>query len=711
MLDNRAEAVLTSHAGAMGTVAAKVAISVYEDFVGNAYSKEDQNRLAELKRVYLDILKIKPPVFWDLDDKKRPTLCVNSQRWSEHVHQMNQGKSTSSHFYYQSSLIADYAASYLNERGKRYVGNGHQGDLLEQFMGEWIHFALNDLPTLQFDEISIEKINQRIKYLEKVQNHTSLFRFGRVTRLRNKFDTMENIKRQLKFCIALARQEVTRQCARDKFSNFRTDLANLLCSAVRMIYYTRVTPVAHEPLELNRYIQKNLTNAVEKLYPSLQLTHSGAMLKDVITLSGLESFGALGQAKTIYSEYFDENFSPRPLKLKDKKFDLPPWVCGETESQASLVEFQLMAESILRVAQLKQLLEMAYDLTGRMGDTWAYGDKQGQMSLEALLFLFEKELALLKERVNQCHDHHEKARQSYNLVNRVNSNSGVNPNFIKVNERKEDFDKFLSATCQMIKDIRDQMLKFPKDESDGLSEKKRLFYRLVMHYLRQFHPNHCLQFQELECEFIEESTKLKSDPQKVIEYFQVDITTLQSDEGFREWMLRHITAHHNDYIILCKLAYVLKKQLAHHGNYSGMQAALKSFQDHIVLLKEKANQTRPSWRLQWRAWPFKSVGWPFGRETQHHLDTLMRHFELLSKNADVSVERVKQKMMNTAMHNMYRLLPPRLTNTLNPGVEMSEVGHYSSANMRLITASEKKTDNNAETDTAVSSLRIRGFDA
>jgi hypothetical protein len=268
------------------------------------------------------------------------------------------------------------------------------------------------------------------------------------------------------------------------------------------MYYARATDVYHEPLELLRFIEpdeKFLTASAKNLYPKIKSTHTGAMLYEVVSLAGLESFGTLGQEEKglLWPKYFSKDSQIKTVDWTKSKSDLPPWVTKKSVHKR-LNEFQQLGESVLRVANLKRLIEDAYDLTGKVGDLWAYGDKQGKLSLKALLFLLEKEVDLLKNRYDSLYKYHNTQRHAYNLENRINAKDGLNPNFNKVDDQKVNVDSLYTSIKASSKSIQGQMAKIPENSPKRINAKKREFYQAVSKYLKQFYPNAYSQYRLLE---------------------------------------------------------------------------------------------------------------------------------------------------------------------------------------------------------------------
>jgi hypothetical protein len=609
----------TSNSSSPVDIHTKDTVNIFEKLIGTAYSELGKKHLLELKHLYADALQMPAPIFWDLDANDCPTHKIKSQKWSNYVRQIAQGKESVGHFYYQSSLIVDNAETYLLIREKRWIAGGYSGDLLQQFMAEWIHFAINDLPTWSFDEHSIARLQQRLLYLEKVQKHESLFKFGIIFRERNKFDTMESIKLQLVAAINLASKEALRECAREKFYNCRTRIERILLACVRLLYYARLTPVANEPLELQGFIGSDtcfLTGVAKELYPKIKATHTGAMLAEIISLTGLDAFGVAPQQTNELNEtyYFDLQCRSRSMVWDLKKADLPGWIAADVINE-SLNDFKAVGESILRIARLKILVEQAHYLTGKKGDEWAYGDQQGRLSVEALLFLLENEIDLLKKVFFKIYTMHNENRHAYTLKNRINSNNDVNLNFNRVDFQKTDFAALYTDLKLDIKTIREQMVKFAETEANRTSDVKRDFYLSLVEYFKLFHPQYYLQFKGLE------------KPATDVGKFSLEGYFGQvKNKDYQQWRRKHFSGSLGFYPLLEVFENKYSQQLENPDNADSIQHEATNLQDFIQFLYRRIKVDRPAWRID-----SFSLGWPFFPEIHRYFDILAHDLTTLSR--------------------------------------------------------------------------------
>lgn len=622
---------IMSNLGAMGaqvgiSITTHLALTAFERMMGVSYSQANINRLSTLREIYATHLNKTAPAFWELDDKNKPKFRVINTL-SDYVRQSYE-KLQIKNYYSQSSFIISCIANYLSERRKRFIGRGTPGDVVEHFMCDWIRFASDELPNLQFDDASIAILNQRIKYLEAVQKHLHLFKFGWITRKINKFYTMEYIRRALLDCVELAKKEAFRTCAREKFKICRDNMTGLLTACANSIYYARAQRAYNAPLNIKSFLEPEVHSAFlspydKEVYAKIKLTPTGLMLQELIQLSGLESFGEQGANKANESAnslvYFNDDCSPKPINwdlVKEK--DLPPWLSqlskGELQKYFTLT--QAMLASTLRIARLKQLVEEVYDLVGKLGDLWAYGDERGRLSLEGLLFLLEKELALFSKSYNDWYTCQDSQRRAYNLKRKVNQDTNANQNFNQVDMQKEIIETICVPLKNAVKDIHDKMESFSQEEINYIDSKKQLFYQSVAKYVTQYYPAEAKRFalllQPLSAE--ENVVALGLDKPIIEKHF--------FNEAFILWKKEFFAKHKAVYVELASLMDQFEM------NPECRQELFKKIQGHLGGMRVIVKAERPVWRLKRPL----SCGWPFNQHLSKNLDIILKELESIESD-------------------------------------------------------------------------------
>lgn len=661
------------------SVATQVAVNLFEKMLGNSYSKANFKRYTELKRVYAKILGRDAPHFWKLDDKNRPTFQMGNYKWSDYVRELSEGKETSGEYSTQSSSIAKHLSTYLTERRKRWFGSGDPGDLLELYMSEWMHFALNELPTFKFDDPAVKKIKARLKYLVKIQKHEALFKGSFIGRRKNKIDTMEAVRQELLECKRRAEKQASRECAREKFKICRDSTTDLLMASLNSIYYARATPVYNEAFIPRTFIDPAkvfITKNAQKLYPEVKSSHTGTMLYELLMMSGLEAFGItnLVRDQPFKAQYFNEDFSSKSIDWSSAKHDLPKWIEKE-EAPRYLSETQQMAESVLRIAKLKGLVEEVYDLTGQLGDLWAYGDKRGRLSLEGLLFLLEKELALFYDRYEKLYQYQDTLRQSYIIARAVNPNDAASANFNLVDDQREEVEKFYGRIKAAINDLRVKLGEFSEEDVKRIDERKKLFYRSVAGHVKRYYPENYHRFQLLEQPLSQEEAAaafglenplmdLADSPQGSSMTW---IEKFFPGESFAQWRKKYYSRHKNEYQILANLLLQFEDQINAAGPRDESAGLERALQSQLEQMRFKALAERPSWKLGWSS---LALGWPFKRNVNKNIQIILNEFSLLSTDIKRSFDEEKNKQ------GVYKLEPVVPRAELLSQKQIRAVFHY-----------------------------------
>ena len=549
-------------------------------------------------------------------------------------------------------------------------------------------FALNEVPTYEYDERAIEKIKQRLTYLEAVKK-SNIFKFGTIPREKNKFDVFESIEAQLKRCLEVAAKEMLRRNARDELHRCHTMTANLLFSYAQSIYYLRNTDVSHEPLELKSYAnadKKKLNAAAQALYPVLHASHTGKMLFEVLHLAGLDTFGVPNDDRISIENpvYFDRQGQ---LKSVDWEVlgnaDLPPWVTPDNKKQ-QLTAMHRLAQSMLRIAQLKQLIDAAYELTGKVGDVWAYGDKEGKSSLKALIFLMEAEINSSKVQFDAIYAYHNESRQTYNKKHRINPDKGVNPNFNLLDANRTALEKHHAELKTSIKSIRDQMASFPVNAEQEMQAKKQKFYVALDDYFKKYYPEDRAQFnfngiksskrksdaKQVRFENQPKLLVLEPDMQFVLpirkkyksywyycnenldnaivnQVTQADITRYkkwQLGHSYDDWMNGYITRTHDQWAAYQHAAHLFEDTLVQGAKFDGAQQNQALLRTTITQLKAQIQLEMPAWRFQWSFMFIKTAGWPFNRKAARFAEHLLSELDHIEMRIEPAVAHMQKKL-------------------------------------------------------------------
>lgn len=673
-LERPATASTTQILGTLGSqvgisLATQVAVHLFHEWIGSSYSQANYRRHGELTRLYSEFLGREPPVQWQLDGQRRPKYRVRTQSWWDYARSLNHGKEQASEYHTQATSIGEHVTNYLSERARRWFGKGSPGDLLELFMSEWLEFAKSELLTYKYDETSITKLDARLRYLQKVQRHQDLFKVGFIRRRKDKFSVMESLRWELIECRQMAQTQALRECAREKFKVCRDTTTRLLLACINTIYYARVSPVHSESLNLRAYVDPDphlpathVSSYTKGLYARVKRTPTGALLQDVILMSGLEAFGktALAGERPAETASFKPDFTPKPVARPAHNADLPKWL--QDKEAHYLAETQKLAECVLRLARLKRLLEEVYDLTGKLGDVWAYGDRRGKLALKGLLFLLEKELGLFQERYSSLYEFQNTLRQAYTIRYHVRQDTPASLNFSRVDEEKEKIDQVVSPLKKAIVDLEEKMAAFSTEEVQRIDARKEQFYREVASRVQESYPMDFHRFELLVQPLTEEETvtafglnrPLLAEETVSAQESSSFMAACFGEESFAQWREKYFSRHAADYRQLASLLREFENLLQQPDSGRARAQEAGKIQEHLERMKKQAEAERPIWRL---GWLFLNLGWPFKRGLNRKLNLVLQEFELLERDVRTSAESEAKTSQPGSILRSQRLLP------------------------------------------------------
>ncbi len=630
--------------GAGASIVTYGVFTLFEKCTGKRYSQSDLRRYNYLKLIYAKILGQENPPFWGLDEQNRSTHLVQRQLWPQYLKAMSAEKGRKGNYYSQIDRIVGHINAYLAERENRWFGHGEPGDLLYLFLVEFLNFAVNDLPNYCYDDDSIEKLQKRIDYLEKIQKDETLFKVGFLKRKKNKYEVMKVIKGNLVECKRLAEKEAFRDCAREKLDYCRRDVEKLLLASVHVLYYGRLLGVYDEPFEPRGYLNSadntSLTQNASELYPKIRKTPTGELLQDVLKLAGLESFGISAVCETgqeFSSKYFNEDFSLKiDVSFDPKNYDLPKW-CKSKDQKVPpyLKQAHAFSESILRISKLQRLLQEVYDLTGQLGELWAYGDRRGKLSLEGILFLLEKELELFQERFGTLYDGQNNSRLDCLDKKRVKRDAYENLNFNKVDEQKTLLGYICGRLKGTISDLKAKIMAFSEEEVKRVDERKKELYHKVADYIHQYYRDKFDDFKELKEPVTDE---------EAIAAFHLDLPSWGEDKSppgrFSVWRNNYYLQHKNDFNSLGLLMLQFQRQLNAEGPMDVIASFARKIQIHLTEMKNTAELERPVWRF---GWFYLSLGWPFNQAVNKNIQRFLEELDFLSDDVSDTVQEERKK--------------------------------------------------------------------
>jgi len=629
----------------------QLVVRFFERLGGSRYSKTNLRRYEKLKDFYKDmghLQRRQVPAFWVLENDKPNLLRLEEQtrRFADYRHEVSPGSHSVSPYHSQSDIIVAHVSAYLTAREQRWFGKGSPGDLLDLFMKEWLDFS-TELRTYSFDPASNQQLKARIQYLERALKDGDVFEAGLILRKKDKFEVMRSIRQELVECKSIADNEASRVGAREKMKVYSDRLSKLLWASVQSLYYARTLPVHDEAFNLPGYLNPQhafLTSNAQKLYPALEKTHTGLLLKEVALKAGLDSFGKKniekGEPREIAdpsTDYYDADFRPKTIDWSRKKIDLPSWIATK-ERPAYLLQTQKIGESILRLSRVKRLIEDVCDFTNEQGDAWIYGDKRGKLSVKGLLFLLEEELRVFNGHYTAWYE----TQNSQRCRRRTNLKSAENLNYNKgVDVQKDEIEKQGEDLRQTLNELRAQMMAFTFREPQQIDVRKEKFYQTVARQVQGSYPEAYPEYQSLAGSLPSEDPRME---------FSVDKTLLDEKrllaqesgfllarlfpgEGFSQWRRKYLFQRKADFKPLLGLLQEFRDALYDGQQKKAAPVALE-IQAQLTQVKRQAESERPAWRL---GWFYLQAGWPFKQGQAQKIRFLLQEFELLSQGVKTTL--------------------------------------------------------------------------
>ena len=624
--------------------------NMYDWWLGKKYSKRNREHLETLKKIYSKHFKgaALPDNFF-LDGNNRPLHYHQTNDFSTYALPGPDDRS-SRNFPYSSDNMQGALQHYLTVRRNRTFGGGAEGDLLEQFLGEWLTWSTHSLPGMLYaDPITIPTLQKRLNYINDIISNLYLFNYSALpTRKNNKNACFEMIKESLEQAIKLAEQEKQRSAARELLELTRTSISRILTKCLNMVFFTRKSETNCKNLDI--------VNFLNNKHPEIRKTYTGAMLHEVIRMAGTQTFTLLNtEMPTDHAyEFFNDQNTPQKIDwTEDYSDDSPVWVTDEKQKRLFVVSVQNLCAAMLRFAEVKALVEEAYDLAGSGGNLWAYANKEGKKALQGLIFLHDTEIANLYTTVQAFYDKQVTARTTHMKLNKNKEKNNSNLNFNNVIETWPDVSKLFEQLKQTMAELDKQQKNFPENGEELISEQQQKFYRHTNHIFRTAYPKIADQYlldtqaSALEIYAPDESFRNKvlfiasrfklpfngNTLYKAAEYagFHNEIPAIENinnipepwelGNDYQDWAENFFTRHRKQF------AEFTATENAYH------EAILKVSSDDIVRLGEQmkgiikaieiiVKAEEPKWRFKYLIWPV-TAGYPFNRSAHRFANLLI----------------------------------------------------------------------------------------
>jgi hypothetical protein len=665
---------------------------LYDWLLGNAYSKQSREHLQILKNIYTKCFNTSSyPANWNLKSNNQPEFSYTGSDFSNYA-QPGVNEASVKHFPYYSVSMSDTIITYLNTRKNRRFGSGNPGDLLEQFLGEWLQWSTNSLPNMEYDATTIAKLKNRLTYIDTVIGNIYLFDFSPfVKRKNNKNACLQMIKQNIELAIELAEQETQRRAAKQLLDQARTNISILLTHCINIIFYARKTATKDKVFNINDYVK-------DDAYPEVMKTHTGKMLYEVILLAGVESFTlqrTVTDTKHTF-QYFDAHNVAQKIDWTSNVLnDAPIWIESDkskektaTQQRSYTVIIQDLCAAVLRFAEVKKLIEEAYDLTGLAGDLWAYVDKTGKRSIEALLVLYKSELAKLEKAFKDFYDSQTKMRTAYmTKISRKEKNDS-NLNFNKIIDKWPQVPELFSQLAITLGEISDKLQNFPANAETAINIKQQQFYQHINEVFQHSYPAEAEKYH-LECQtsaltifandsgsprlntslqedntlsanrFILQRFKLPfngavlRDVKKYADFHNGDVKTDNINAIPEAWRLgQSYSDWSENFFNRNRLLFQHYDQLEekyHEAiklcDATQIETCRRAIKQALLDIYNKIDSERPKWRFKYLIWPV-TIGKPFNREASKFATLLMTDlgttYKKVKEHATTAIQAITQ---------------------------------------------------------------------
>jgi hypothetical protein len=185
-------------AGAIGSAV----VAWMSGLLSEKYSSSDAEKLTAIRKLYMVELNAKTePEHLSLDEQGYPKKKYITNIGSINIGIASDNRSGPGQYFASSKLFVGTIGTYLDARYKRTIGSGKKGDVLALVLIEWLDWANNHLPMLDYDNDSLKILEARKRYLSKLISnayfrHSSYWRRGTT-----KFDTLIKLQNVLDGCI------------------------------------------------------------------------------------------------------------------------------------------------------------------------------------------------------------------------------------------------------------------------------------------------------------------------------------------------------------------------------------------------------------------------------------------------------------------------------------------------------------------------------
>lgn len=343
-----------------------------KQITSNAYSKKDQERLQQLKILYVVNLKVREediPAFFILDEESKPKyLEINTPPET----------SISESFF---SRYADHCIAgiknYLFKRRSRTFRSGKKGDLTELFFFELLMY-LSRIRTAIINQAEITELESRINYLNAVKyQKDSPLDFGNLS---NNQDSKQAVLvrtiNELTIALNKGKDELTKQDANQRLEQLHINvdhLSDLILVSLFSLMYSTVNPAC-----------SYYDSEMQRLHHQQEKTKSD----EPILYQDFPQDKFLGSlVYGLWQKRNNANYrSLQTTPGNTKNLGLPE-IFNDLQKQEWLTHLEKIQDLFFQFDDLYRLLIQAKSMAGMRGNLWAYGPIGGAVLRELLTCL------------------------------------------------------------------------------------------------------------------------------------------------------------------------------------------------------------------------------------------------------------------------------------------------------------------------------------
>ncbi len=431
------------------------------------YNEHECRMLAAIQQLFSRHIhpELQPPQ-WQLDEKGCPMQLSAVLDWPEYIFQILQEKPPSPLFYY-IQLFAHIIGDHLTQQQSHWLLRRKKGHYIEQFYMELMHWCLEDFSSYPIGNASKEKILKRFHYLDACMDSPCIFEenfsFQFVSHDNDRL-ILKKLKTILSQCLDYMDIEIARLSAREYLSTLRAHLQQFFVHTINWIYHQQknettthldvhqlVNPQSHYPRLLHEDKKPNSMNQ---------------FLYDIMRFLNPQAFHLVQSSHPSALENLDISL----IKKLMAKEDLFPWMIHH---ESYLSQFPEIIKLLYLFNQQYETLNIVFDLTGEMGEFWAYTHEQGGEILSKVISHIKASIERLYSSAEFLHQELSRKSEVYFHEKKTS----IDHKFYKQFKKTQKYFDQIKNNKETIREhcifILDKVTSYPKNKRREINEKIR----------------------------------------------------------------------------------------------------------------------------------------------------------------------------------------------------------------------------------------------